>query len=127
MYGNEPACWNEALTGTARLRTITNYFTRMRFVNEAGELDLKSKEGVGTAPPGYMPWFAAPERRTADLRILFGHWAALEGRTQRDGKDVANVHALDTGCVWGGELFVSGVVVPRKRPRGRPRKCEAAA
>jgi WhiB family redox-sensing transcriptional regulator len=29
--------------------------------------------------------------------------------------------------VWGGELFVSGVVVPRKRPRGRPRKHEAAA
>lgn len=24
--------------------------------------------------------------------------------------------------VWGGELFVAGVVVPRKRPRGRPRK-----
>lgn len=24
--------------------------------------------------------------------------------------------------VWGGELFLSGVVVPRKRPRGRPRK-----
>jgi WhiB family redox-sensing transcriptional regulator len=24
--------------------------------------------------------------------------------------------------VWGGELFVQGVVVPRKRPRGRPRK-----
>lgn len=29
--------------------------------------------------------------------------------------------------VWGGELFVSGVVVPRKRPRGRPRKNEVAA
>jgi WhiB family redox-sensing transcriptional regulator len=29
--------------------------------------------------------------------------------------------------VWGGELFVAGVVVPRKRPRGRPRKNEAAA
>ncbi len=24
--------------------------------------------------------------------------------------------------VWGGELLVSGKVVPRKRPRGRPRK-----
>ena len=24
--------------------------------------------------------------------------------------------------VWGGELFVAGVIVPRKRPRGRPRK-----
>lgn len=29
--------------------------------------------------------------------------------------------------VWGGELFVQGVVVPRKRPRGRPRKTEIAA
>jgi WhiB family transcriptional regulator, redox-sensing transcriptional regulator len=24
--------------------------------------------------------------------------------------------------VWGGQLFVQGVVVARKRPRGRPRK-----
>ncbi len=29
--------------------------------------------------------------------------------------------------VWGGQLLVSGAVVARKRPRGRPRKCEAAA
>lgn len=29
--------------------------------------------------------------------------------------------------VWGGELFIAGVVVPRKRPRGRPRKDEVAA
>ena len=28
--------------------------------------------------------------------------------------------------VWGGELFVSGVVVARKRPRGRPRKYPVA-
>ncbi|CAN5135181.1 MAG: WhiB family transcriptional regulator [Nocardioides sp.] len=26
--------------------------------------------------------------------------------------------------VWGGELFLSGAVIPRKRPRGRPRKSE---
>ena len=24
--------------------------------------------------------------------------------------------------VWGGELLMSGAIVPRKRPRGRPRK-----
>jgi len=29
--------------------------------------------------------------------------------------------------VWGGQLVVSGVVVPRKRPRGRPRKDAVAA
>lgn len=26
--------------------------------------------------------------------------------------------------VWGGQLVLGGVVVPRKRPRGRPRKDE---
>jgi WhiB family transcriptional regulator, redox-sensing transcriptional regulator len=29
--------------------------------------------------------------------------------------------------VWGGEIFERGVVIPRKRPRGRPRKTEVAA
>ena len=38
--------------------------------------------------------------------------------------------ALDRGepwGVWGGELFVQGVIVARKRPRGRPRKNQVAA
>ncbi|WGL51447.1 WhiB family transcriptional regulator [Nocardioides sp. BP30] len=29
--------------------------------------------------------------------------------------------------VWGGELFLQGIVIPRKRPRGRPRKSDVAA
>jgi len=29
--------------------------------------------------------------------------------------------------VWGGELLLRGTIVPRKRPRGRPRKDEVAA
>ena len=29
--------------------------------------------------------------------------------------------------VWGGQLVVAGVVVPRKRPRGRPRKVDLIA
>lgn len=29
--------------------------------------------------------------------------------------------------VWGGQLLLRGTVVPRKRPRGRPRKDAAAA
>ena len=28
--------------------------------------------------------------------------------------------------VWGGELFLHGAIVPHKRPRGRPRKTDAA-
>ena len=29
--------------------------------------------------------------------------------------------------VWGGELLIRGAIVPRKRPRGRPRKTDVAA
>jgi WhiB family redox-sensing transcriptional regulator len=29
--------------------------------------------------------------------------------------------------VWGGEIFNQGIVIERKRPRGRPRKSEVAA
>jgi WhiB family redox-sensing transcriptional regulator len=29
--------------------------------------------------------------------------------------------------VWGGEIFERGVVIARKRPRGRPRKTAVAA
>ena len=29
--------------------------------------------------------------------------------------------------VWGGQLLLQGAVIPRKRPRGRPRKNEVAA
>lgn len=38
--------------------------------------------------------------------------------------------ALDRGepwGVWGGEIFDHGVVIARKRPRGRPRKVTAEA
>ncbi|MGY4490986.1 symmetrical bis(5'-nucleosyl)-tetraphosphatase [Pseudomonas sp. TE3610] len=104
MYGNEPAKWNNNLTGVDRLRVITNYFTRMRFCTAQGKLELKGKEGADSAPPGYKPWFSFRERRTRGLKIIFGHWAALEGKC-----DVPGVFALDTGCVWGGAMTLMNV------------------
>ena len=99
MYGNHPAGWRDDLKGPDRWRVITNYFTRMRFVDMQGALDLSSKGEADTPPDGFMPWFQHPQRQVTDVRILFGHWAALEGKA-----NVANVEALDTGCVWGGCL-----------------------
>lgn len=99
MYGNQPTLWDKDLRGVTRLRVITNYFTRMRFCTAEGELDLKSKEGLDTAPPGYASWFSHPQRKTRQHKIVFGHWAALEGQCTEP-----NVIALDTGCVWGGRM-----------------------
>ncbi|MFJ7286029.1 symmetrical bis(5'-nucleosyl)-tetraphosphatase [Pseudomonas sp. NPDC099000] len=104
MYGNDPVKWDNDLKGVTRLRVITNYFTRMRFCTSEGKLDLKGKEGIDTAPPGYAPWFKHRERRTKDVKIIFGHWAALEGQC-----DEPDVFALDTGCVWGGSMTLMNV------------------
>lgn len=105
MYGNEPACWSDDLTGMTRLRVITNYLTRMRFCTPDGTLDLVSK---GSSPtPGVAnlgnqkvtAWFGHPQRKTANDRILFGHWATLSGLSNNP-----NAIALDTGCVWNGAM-----------------------
>ncbi len=71
----------------------------MRFVDADGALDLATKGEAGAPPEGFMPWFQHPHRKATENRLLFGHWAALEGHT-----GVAGVEALDTGCVWGGTL-----------------------
>lgn len=99
MYGNQPAGWDDSLTGADRLRVITNYFTRMRLCDADGALELSYKRGLANIPKGYYPWFNTPSRIKLKERVLFGHWAALLGRTDRD-----DTIALDTGCVWGGDL-----------------------
>lgn len=97
MYGDMPNQWNDTLKGWDRLRVISNCLTRLRFCDAKGALDLKAKGK--TAPKGYFPWFKVPNRRSKGLKILFGHWAALAGKT-----DDPNIIALDTGCVWGNCL-----------------------
>jgi bis(5'-nucleosyl)-tetraphosphatase (symmetrical) len=99
MYGNKPDHWQEGLTGLERWRFITNCLTRLRFCDLEGRLNLTCKAKIGDQPPGYMPWFKVPERKSKNLKIIFGHWAALAGKS-----DEANTYALDTGCVWGGSL-----------------------
>jgi bis(5'-nucleosyl)-tetraphosphatase (symmetrical) len=98
MYGNTPDHWRDDLQGPDRLRVIVNALTRLRFCSADGAMEFATKEGVGGAPEGYMPWFDVPGRRTADVTVAFGHWSTL-GHINRP-----NLIALDTGCVWGGCL-----------------------
>ena len=103
MYGNEPARWDPALTGTARLRFTVNALTRLRFCRADGEMDFKTKGGAGAAPAGFMPWFEAPDRQTAGTPVAFGHWSTL-GLLDRP-----DLLGLDTGCLWGGRLTAARV------------------
>jgi bis(5'-nucleosyl)-tetraphosphatase (symmetrical) len=98
MYGNYPLRWSEDLQGPDRWRVITNYLTRMRLCTADGDLDLESKDLCQTQGR-YAPWFDHGNRPTVNNKIIFGHWAALEGRNCG-----ANLYALDTGCVWGGPM-----------------------
>lgn len=98
MYGNEPRRWRPHLDGIERLRFIANALTRARYLHADGSLEFQHKLGLGHAPPELTPWFDFPGRRSASARILFGHWSTLGLMVRED------VVALDTGCLWGGQL-----------------------
>ncbi|MCL7421492.1 MAG: symmetrical bis(5'-nucleosyl)-tetraphosphatase [Methylobacter sp.] len=109
MYGNKPDIWSPTLTGLAKLRFIINCFTRMRYCDAYGRLDFIHSGPVGSQPEKLMPWFQVPNRKNAGMRILFGHWSTLgyyEGQ---------NCYAIDTGCLWGGQLTALKLGEPVQR------------
>ncbi len=98
MYGNKPDHWSSTLAGWDRLRFTCNCLTRMRFCTSDGRLDLEHKGAPGSQPAYLFPWYQVPGHRSVKETLVFGHWSTLgylhHGR----------VHALDSGCVWGGFL-----------------------
>ncbi|MBV1905957.1 MAG: symmetrical bis(5'-nucleosyl)-tetraphosphatase [Pseudomonadales bacterium] len=122
MYGNFANPWHEDLQGMERMRCITNYLARMRYIRADGTLDFSCKEAPGAQPDGFKPWYTlrdsiykpaqtsntqaskyqaskyqASHEKASD--IFFGHWASLAGVVNADG-----IYALDTACVWGDSL-----------------------
>jgi bis(5'-nucleosyl)-tetraphosphatase (symmetrical) len=98
MYGNKPNLWSPNLKGMSRLRFIINCFTRMRYCDAEGQLDFANSGTLGSQPENLLPWFEVPNRKNADMCVIFGHWSTLgyyEG---------PNCYAIDTGCLWGGQL-----------------------
>jgi bis(5'-nucleosyl)-tetraphosphatase (symmetrical) len=98
MYGNQPDRWDGSLAGMARLRYITNCFSRLRYCDASGRLRLEDKGPPGTQKAGFLPWFEIPGRASRNEPILFGHWSTLGLRHSH------NTWALDSGCLWGGRL-----------------------
>ena len=97
MYANTPDSWTENLQGIERLRYTINALTRMRYCARSG-----ARYGHKLPPKNrhesHIPWFDFPTRQSIPVPIVFGHWAALNGKLEKD------LYGLDTGCVWGGHL-----------------------
>lgn len=98
MYGNRPRRWRSKQPHYMRLRAITNVFTRLRFCDGDGRLDLAYNGSPAHAPGGMRPWFEFLHPEWQGWTIIFGHWSLL-GYYRDD-----QVICLDSGCVWGGEL-----------------------
>ena len=110
MYGDRPA-WSPKLKGMDRDRAIINVFTRLRYCSPRGRIAFDAKGAPGSQLPGLYPWFAVPGMVVRDVRIVCGHWSTL-GLMIGQG-----VHAIDTGCVWGGPLTALELVAAGEAPR----------
>ncbi|MEM9243757.1 MAG: symmetrical bis(5'-nucleosyl)-tetraphosphatase [Pseudomonadota bacterium] len=99
LYDDQPDCWDEALKSYERYRFIINCLTRIRVCDKNGHLNLHYKDTLDKRPPDSFAWFNHPQRQSKGQKIIFGHWAALEGMV-----DEPNIFAIDTGCCWGREL-----------------------
>ncbi len=69
--------------------------TRVRCVRADGTGDDEFTGPPHEAPRGLQPWFSVRKRKSREVTVVFGHWAAL-GLYEENG-----VLGLDTGCVWG--------------------------
>ncbi|MBN2647453.1 MAG: symmetrical bis(5'-nucleosyl)-tetraphosphatase [Thiotrichales bacterium] len=106
LFGNDDKKWTPKLSGWPRIRYIINAFARMRYCDQNGTLDFKLKGNPAhdlarlaeKKRQGFQPWYTFGDRATRDTQIFFGHWSTL------GPLDGFNVHATDTGCLWGGQL-----------------------
>jgi bis(5'-nucleosyl)-tetraphosphatase (symmetrical) len=98
LYKARQRTWRDDLGPMKKRILITNILTRMRYCDPSGKLIFSATGPPGTQPRGYLPWFKHKHRATRDVKIVFGHWAALGLRVRK------RYVALDSGCVWGGKL-----------------------
>lgn len=116
VYGDQPDTWNPADSQPDRHRYILNAFTRMRYCRADGSLEFETKgnpfdaSSLSAQTTELTPWFASPIKQALGVTVLFGHWSTL-------GYYNGNyVIALDTGCVWGGQLSAIRIDTKNQQP-----------
>jgi bis(5'-nucleosyl)-tetraphosphatase (symmetrical) len=96
--GKHAERWREGAGAGTRARVALTGMARMRALAADGSPCTDFSGALAEMPPGCRPWFAAEERQSGGVLVVFGHWAAL-------GLHLApGIAAIDTGCVWGQTL-----------------------
>lgn len=92
--------WNSHLKKINKIKFIINGFTRMRYCDYDGNLDMVYKEyPLSSSTVKLKPWFLMIDKIPKEFAIIFGHWASLNGM-----HTPKRFFALDTGCSWGKHL-----------------------
>lgn len=118
LFGSQPDRWCNSLTGHDRWRYIVNAFARMRYCSAEGQLEFKMKSAPKDPQSKFQPWFVFNNRRNKDYEIFFGHWSTL------GAIDAYQVHATDTGCLWGGQLTAYAMETRQRHTLDCQQKCK---
>jgi bis(5'-nucleosyl)-tetraphosphatase (symmetrical) len=101
--------FNQKASNEELERYILSAFTRMRFVYQDQRLEFNQKGAPleSLEKRGLKPWFLSNNRKSIDLKIVFGHWSTL-GFYEDE-----HVLALDTGCIWEGKLTAARIDIKK--------------
>ena len=98
-YQDNANHYSDDLTQIEKSSYTVNALMRMRFCKADGELEFNHNKDQTTAPIGFKAWFEYSNSITEN--IVFGHWSRLN---PIDQTQYPTIYALDTGCIWGGQL-----------------------
>lgn len=100
MYDNKINDWTACHSPLQQAIFTINSLTRMRYCHLDGTLDFTTNcAPADNTNDNIISWFDCNLSTLSGQRLIFGHWAALMGTTNK-----ANLLALDTGCLWGNWL-----------------------
>lgn len=99
LFDNKVRLWNDNLKAIDRWCCIANYFTQLRLCDHNGNVNFSFKGELKNKPKNFDAWFNFTNSISKKYTVIFGHWAALNGKTNN-----SQYIAIDTGCVWGKKL-----------------------
>jgi len=88
--------WHEGLTDSEKRYLALQIFTRCRYYDHEGLLDLTCTDAPEFRK-NLIPWYK--KTRKINNKVCFGHWASLKGRV------LDHDNALDGGALYGGSLI----------------------